>query len=126
LNQKRIEIKEKEMTSLKYSPESESNPENNFSRFNDTYFIKELLKRLDKFKDDEDISLEDSIPVLYELNIFQELTSIPEAKKRLTQDVKPNQRLQIEARFIYNLWKLIGHEFIPMKDFKQLIMMFIT
>ena len=65
------------MTSLKYSPESESNPENNFSRFNDTYFIKELLKRLDKFKDDEDISLEDSIPVLYELNIFQELTSIP-------------------------------------------------
>ncbi len=84
------------------------------------------MKRLEKFKDNEEISLEDSIPVFYELNIFQELTSIPEAKKRLTQDIKPNQRLQIEARFIYNLWKLIGEEFILMRDFKQLIIMFIT
>lgn len=40
------------MTSLKYSPESDSNPENNFSRIQDNFFTKELLKRLDKYNND--------------------------------------------------------------------------
>ncbi len=45
------------MTSLKYSPISDSNPENNFSRIHDNFFTKEILKRLDKYKDDEETTL---------------------------------------------------------------------
>lgn len=45
------------MTSLKYSPGSDSNPENQISRIHDNFFTEELLKRLDKYNDNLQISL---------------------------------------------------------------------
>lgn len=45
------------MTSLKYSQDTDSNPEIHHSRLNDTIFTKELLKRLNKYNDEEEVTL---------------------------------------------------------------------
>ena len=39
---------------------------------------------------------------------------------------QPNLRLQLEARFIYNLWKMIGQETILIRTLKDIVVLFMT